>query len=299
MKNKVTVIGSLNYDIILKVSRLPHIGETFPANSVTFASGGKGANQAVQTAKLGVDTYMLGCVGNDIQGDFLVGEVKKYGVNTDYIKRVNDTSGLGVVEAVEDGSVYCCIVRGANFDIEKEDIDQIKSLLQESEILILQMEIPQEINEYAIKLAKKCNCKVILNAAPAADISADALQQVDILVVNEVEAAYYLNYGVDNEEVAKKGALQLANQYNFDVIITLGKLGAVICENKETTFIPSKEVEAVETTGAGDSFIGGIAYALMQGKTLVEAGEIATNCSAITVCRMGAQPSMPTLDEIL
>ena len=299
MRDKIVVIGSLNYDIILKIPRLPECGETLPANQVTFSAGGKGANQAVQAAKLGIHTYLVGCVGEDAHGAYLLDSAKNYGVNTDYIKKTKEATGMGIVNAVQDGSVFACIVRGANFAITNQEIDDAEKLMKEAELVILQMEIPQSINEYAIKKAKQCGCKVLLNAAPAEKMSEQYLKQCDIIVVNEVEAGFYLEKEIKDVEQAKEGAEKLAQKYNADIIITLGKAGAVVSEKEKIKFIPSKKVDAVETTGAGDSFIGGVGYALMQGKNLTEACEFATCCSAVTVRRPGAQPSMPTLDEVL
>ncbi len=298
MKDKIVVVGSLNYDIILQVSRLPEKGETFPAKGVTFSAGGKGANQAVQAAKLGVKTYMVGCVGNDPQGDVLFETARKYGLDTTYLRRVDGPSGMSCVHAVEDGSVYATIVRGANFAITKQDIDAAKPVMREAAIVILQMEIPMEINAYAIEAAKECGCKVLLNAAPAEKVPEEFLRQCDIIVVNEVEAAFYLGEEMSDRALAERGSARLAEQYQADIIMTLGKLGSVVCDGGKVAFVPSKKVHAIETTGAGDSFIGGTAYALIQGMSLTQACEFATCCSAITVCRMGAQDSMPTIEEL-
>ena len=298
MKDKIVVVGSLNYDIILKVSRLPELGETFPADGVTFSAGGKGANQAVQAAKLGIKTYMVGCIGNDPQGDMLFQTARKYGLDTTYLCRVDVPTGMSSVHAVEDGSVYATIVRGANFAITKENIDAAEPVMREAAIVILQMEIPMEINAYAIAKAKECGCKVLLNAAPAEKVSDEFLRQCDIIVVNEVEAAFYLGQNISDRTVAEQGAAKLAERYQADIIMTLGKMGAVVCDGGRTTFVPSKKVKAIETTGAGDSFIGATGYALIQGMSLTQACEFATCCSAITVCRLGAQDSMPTLTEV-
>lgn len=298
MKDKITVIGSLNYDVILKISRLPKEGETLPADDATFSSGGKGANQAVQAAKLGALTYMVGCVGNDLNGQVLLDTVKGYGVNTEFIKKVDAPSGMGVVNSMEDGSVFSAIVRGANFQITKKQIDDVEGLLEQTKILILQMEIPQEINTYAIDKAKKAGCTIVMNAAPAEAISEEYLKKIDILVVNEVEAAFYLGEDIANVEMAMEAARKICQKYGNSCVITLGKEGAVGCDGKQTFFVPSKKVLAVETTGAGDSFIGGMSYALLENMKLEEACKFATRCSAVTVCRYGAQPSMPTLAEI-
>lgn len=299
MRDTITVIGSLNYDVILKISRLPMAGETLPAESAKCSAGGKGANQAVQAAKLGIKTYMVGCVGEDAHGDYLLQTAGKYGLDITYVRRTDVPTGMGVVNAVEDGSVFACIDRGANFAVTKADIDAAEPALRESAIVILQMEIPQEINEYAIEKAKEFGCKVLLNAAPAAEIPERYLRMCDILVVNEVEAAFYLKTDLTSIDQAKEGAARLAENYGTDVIVTLGKAGSVVSDGGRLSFIPAREVKAIETTGAGDSFIGGVGYALIQGMSLTEACAFATACSAVTVCRLGAQDSMPTLAEVI
>lgn len=298
MAKKIVVIGSLNYDIILKIPRLPECGETLPADQAGFSAGGKGANQAVQAAKLGVETYMVGRVGKDAHGDALIESAQKYQVNTDYITRSEEVTGMGVVEALEDGSVFSCIVRGANFDVAKADIDRAEPVIREADLMILQMEIPQEINAYAIEKAEECGCRVLLNTAPSAPIEEEYLKKCAIIVANEVEAGFYLGENVDSVEKAIKGIKKLQNIYRNDIVITLGKEGSVVSDHGVVTFIPSRKVHAIETTGAGDSFIGGMGYALLKGESLTEACKFATGCSAITVSRMGAQDSMPTLQEV-
>lgn len=298
MKDKIVVIGSMNYDIVLKLPRLPECGETLPANSATFSAGGKGANQAVQASKLGVNTYMVGCVGKDSHGYYLLETAEKYQLNIDHVRMVDDPTGMGIVNTMEDGSVFAAIVKGANYAVTKEDIDACEDLLREAAIVILQMEIPQEINEYAIDKARSCGAKVLMNAAPAQPISDEYLKKCDIIVVNEVEAGYYLGEEISDSEQAKKGAELFQKRYGADIIITLGKTGSVVCDAGKMTFIPSQKVKAIETTGAGDSFIGGVGYALIQGMSLTEACKFATCCSAITVCRLGAQDSMGTLEEV-
>ena len=298
MRSKVLVVGSMNYDIILKAKRLPEQGETMPVDGCTFAAGGKGANQAVQAAKLGVETYMVGCVGNDPMGDFLLHSAEKYGLHTDYIRRSDGPSGLGVVHALENGSVHASIVRGANFEITREDIDAVESLLDETGLVILQMEIPMDINRYVIDKAKAHGCRVLLNAAPAEPFEKEYLRKCDILVVNEVEAAFYAGRAAGTLEEGCVMADELAADLQNTVVITMGSEGAAVSDGSRHEAIPPRKVEAVETTGAGDSFIGGIAYSVLNGMDIFEAGRFATRCSAVTVTRPGAQNSMPVLAEV-
>lgn len=298
MRDKIIVVGSLNYDIVLKVPKLPEEGETLPAKEVVFSAGGKGANQAVQAAKLGIETYMAGCVGNDFMGDFLLKTAQEYGLHTEYIRRIDGTSGMGVVNAIEDGSVFATIVRGANFEITEEDIDKVEPLLDDAGLMILQMEIPQDKNRYAIDMARNHGCRVLLNAAPAVPLEEEYLRKCDIIVVNEVEASYYAGKIIDTMGKAAEEAENIVKRLGNIVIITMGKEGAVVSDGNRTEEIPADAVDAVETTGAGDSFIGGIGYAVLNGMNIFEACHFATKCSAVTVCRMGAQNSMPTLQEL-
>ena len=297
MKDSVTVIGSLNYDMFLRVKRLPEEGETMTAEGASFAAGGKGANQAVQAAKLGVKTYLVGCVGDDAMGGSLVASATRYGLDLTYLRRCEESTGMGVVHALEDGRVHATIIRGANYAVTKEDVDRAVPALEDSHLVILQMEIPQEVNAYAAEKAKACGCRVLMNAAPAAPFDDQHIALCDIMVVNEVEAAFYCGEEIDSIEKAKEQIQRMAENYHNSWIFTLGSAGSVVCDGTRAEFIPSKKVDAVESTGAGDSYIGGVAYALGRGMDLFEASRFATCCSAVTVCRVGAQDSMPTLRE--
>jgi len=162
----------------------------------------------------------------------------------------------------------------------------------------LQNEIPVEMIEYAIDKAKEAGCIVVLNAAPAIELKDEYLAKTDILVVNEVEAAFYCKTEIDSLDKAKEEIKKTAEKYGNNVIFTLGKDGAVVYEDGKIEVIPAMKVDAVETTGAGDSYIGAVSHSIVEGKGLIEACKFATKCSAITVCRYGAQPSMPTLEEV-
>jgi len=297
-KNAVTIVGSINYDIILKQKRLPEIGETFTADSVTFCGGGKGANQAVQCAKLGLESYMVGKVGNDQFGSELIATMKKYGLNTDYVSKADTNTGLGIVNAISDGSVVATIAKGANYSMTIEDIDQVEDLLKKSKIVILQLEIPKEVVEYTIKKAKGYNCYVILNAAPACEIDVDCLKLVDCLVVNETEASFYAGERVSSVIDAEKVCRKLYLFTNNLLIITLGEKGSILYDGNKTIHIPCRTVDVVETTGAGDSYTGALAYGLMNEWPIEKIGEYASIVSSRTVTKIGAQDAMPTLIEL-
>ena len=299
MKNKVVVIGSLNYDVCLKQERLPEEGETYFADSVEYCSGGKGANQAVQAAKLGVPTYMVGCIGDDTSGAFLKENLEKYGVKLDYLKTLHGNSGMSVAQSLYDGGVRASVVSGTNSLVTKEHVDALDGFIEPGDIVVFQLEIPIPVTEYGIRFCRERGAYVILNAAPAAPVSEEALKEVNLLVVNELEAGFYSNTVIDSKEKAEQEILQMTERLGNTCIFTLGKAGSVVCEKGRTAFVPSRKVQAVESTGAGDSFIGGVCYALLEGMDIFEAARFATGCSARTVCRTGGQPAMPVLPEVM
>ncbi len=298
MKNKVFVVGSLNYDVCLVQQRFPEEGETCLADSVTYCSGGKGANQAVQAAKLGLETYMIGCIGNDTQGVFLKSEIEKYGVHTDFLREIKGNSGMSVAQSLGKGDVRASIVGGANLCVSTKDIDRAFETVNKGDYLVLQLEIPIPTVEYAIMKGREKGCVILINAAPALPISSDALKKTDYFIVNEVEAKSYSGMEINSKEDAYKVCSYLKKEYENTCIITLGKLGSVIGSGSEFKLIPALSVAAVESTGAGDSFIGGLCYSLICGKNIFEAAEFATKCSAHTVCRVGGQPAMPNLYDL-
>ena len=297
-ENMILVAGSMNYDIILKVKRMPHEGETMTCESASTSAGGKGANQAVQSAKLGVKTFMIGAVGNDNMGEFLLAEAVKYGLDVSHVKRSSVSSGMGCVHALEDGRVFATINRGANYDINTKDIDMAGELFSQSKILILQNEIPHEVNIYAAKKAKSYGLKVLYNAAPSFTDRREVLPLSDVVIVNEVEASEYLGVKISSVDDAVREGLKVSASMKNTWVITMGGQGSVICSEGKSEIVRPHKVDAIETTGAGDSYIGGLGYALLQGMDIFTAAKFATKCSAVTVCGIGAQSSMPTLSQI-
>jgi ribokinase len=298
MENKVVVIGSLNYDVCVKQEKLPEEGETCFADSVEYCSGGKGANQAVQAAKLGAMTYMVGCIGSDVQGQFLKANIEQYGVRTEYLKQVDGNSGMSVAQSLYDGGARASVVKGSNDLVTKEDVDALDGFLQPGDIAVFQLEIPIPVVEYAIRFCKARGCYVILNGAPAAKVEREVLKLVDLFIVNEVEAGFYSGRDISSREVAEEAIREMTEDLGNTCIFTLGKEGAVVSRGDECMFVPSKKVQAVESTGAGDSFIGGLCCALIRNMDIFEAAKFATCCSAITVTKTGGQPAMPLLKEV-
>lgn len=300
MKNDyIVVIGSINYDYILKIKSMPKVGETIAAYDYAFTLGGKGANQAVQCAKLGIKTYMLGMVGDDYMGKFCIEELKRYGVDITNVKIINEITGFSVANSLPDGNVLPTIVHGSNFKVNKEYIDSLKDIIINSKVVILQMEIPIDIIEYIIELCDNKNIKVILNTAPANNIRVEYLQKCDFIIANELEAEFYTNIHINDIDSAKKSITKFYKDINTNCIFTLGKKGCIICFQGEINFFPSVDVKAVETNGAGDSFIGGLvsSYYIFN-YDIKQSVDFAQICSAITIQNIGCSKSMPTIEDI-
>ena len=295
----ICVIGSLNYDIIMKQKRMPLQGETYTADSITYSGGGKGANQAVQCAKLGIDTIMVGKVGRDTFGDSLVEKLKDYGVDCSCIGRSSSPTGVGVVHALEDGTVYASIITGANFDITSREIDGLDELIRNSRIVILQLEIPTEVVEHIIRKAKQYHVYTILNAAPAKEMDLEVLKMADCLIVNETEASFYAGVEVTDGDMVRAHADRLRRLTEGTVIVTRGSKGSMLLGQEGAIAIEPVKVEHVtESTGAGDSYIGAFAYGKYKGMTDLQACRFAARAASVTVTKIGAQEAMPCLNEI-
>lgn len=297
--SKVVVAGSLNYDIFLTLPSVPKVGETASAVSSKSAAGGKGANQAVQIAKLGTPVCMVGSVGKDQMGEALQKSLLDAGVDCGKVKEEAALgTGMGIVDVFPDGRVMAVISRGANYAVDPARILEAEEEIAEAELLVLQLEIPLESVKCAIDLAVKHGTKVLLNAAPAAELEDEYIRKCDYFVVNEVEASFYAGKEIDSLEGAKKQIPGLAQKYQNCWICTLGKEGSLIALEDQVHVIPAARAEAVETTGAGDSFVGGFCHGLLQGMDLCRAGNFAACCSGITIQSVGAQNSMPDREQI-
>jgi ribokinase len=293
----IVVIGSLNFDIIVKQQRLPDKGETFIADELIQGPGGKGANQAAQCAKLGLPTIMVGKVGDDRFGNALVGSLSAVGVNTSYIKRLGST-GMGIVHVMPDGDYYSTIVKGANDLITLQDIDEINDVLVSSSFIVLQQEIPEQVIEYIISKYEHTDTIIVLNNAPARIVKESILKAVDILVVNETEASFMVGKPMDSVDTAINIGKELLPLTGGMVVITLGKEGSVVVTSSHCEFVPAENVQAVDATGAGDSFIGALIYALSEGLSINQCMRFATHVSAVTVTKEGGQHSFPTQRDL-
>lgn len=290
----ILVIGSVNVDTTYNLENFPKPGETISSISKSRSVGGKGANQAIACKKLGGDVKFLACVGNDVDADFIFENMKEYGVGTTNIIKKDVDTGTALINVDKTGQNEIVLDHGANYAITIQDIDDNIELLDECDILILQMEIPQEVNEYAIKKAKEKGVFVILNPAPSEFEVEDILDKVDLFVPNENEILRY-----STKENLKEAADELLGKNVGSVIITLGENGSEYFSKKEHIKQEPIKAKVVDTTSAGDCYIGAMAVKLDQQKSIKEAMEFATKASSKTVTKKGSGESIPTINEIM
>jgi len=295
MKN-ILVVGSINMDMVITVNRVPHMGETLSGDDYMTVPGGKGSNQALCMARLGGTVKMLGAVGKDGFGTELVDYLKEGGVDTSSIKQLNKNTGVALI-TVCDGDNMIVLEKGANYLITPKDIRDNVELYKWADIVVMQLEIPWETVMQSAKIAKENGCKVLLNPAPVENFKDEILPYIDIIVPNEHEAGIILG----RKNVTKEDAKELVTEFRekgSEAVVTLGSDGCVYYYNGEVRHQPAIKTNVVDTTAAGDSFIGGMCVALCENKQLPEAVEFATKVASIVVSRKGAGTSIPTRDEI-
>ena len=290
---KVVVAGSINMDLVTVCERAPKGGETLFGKEFFQVPGGKGANQAVAIGKLGTQVTMLGKIGNDSFGKDLVASMKNSGVNTEYIENSASSTGIAKIIVEANGQNRILVVSGANMDVDRAYIDRHIEVINNSDILVTQLEIPIDTVEYVLKKAKEAGKITILNPAPAAQLNDEIIKNSDIIIPNESELGIITNTLNEIEAAAQK----LLNMGVKELIVTLGSQGSLHLNKKGSTIHSAYKVNAVDTTAAGDSFIGGLVKNI-QDDNLDEAIEFATKVSAITVTRKGAQISIPTIEEV-
>lgn len=298
---KILVVGSLNMDMVANVDHIPVVGETILTNSLTLIPGGKGANQAYAAGRLGADVTMLGAVGSDSYADMLMASLKSAGVEVESILRKEDTStGVAMIAVNAEGDNSIIVISGANTVLTPEDIETKMEILKESDIVILQLEIPLETVLYTAKMAKSFGKMVILDPAPVPkEFPEELYQYVDIIKPNETELSMLTGLSSTEDDI-ENGARELKNRGVRDVMVTLGDKGVYIdSEECGAYLVPGHKVNAVDTTAAGDTFTAALAIMLAQGKNIKEAAEFANYVSSIVVTRKGAQSSIPTLEEVM
>jgi ribokinase len=292
----VTVVGSTNTDLVIKTPRLPNAGETVKGTGFQFFPGGKGANQAVAAARLGAEVNFITKIGRDDFGNQALANFKHEGIKTDYILvDENNSSGVALIEVDQTGQNRIVISPGANGNLTVDDIKPIKHVIENSDVLLLQLEIPLETVGYVMEIGASAGAIVILNPAPAEKIPIKFYQHISIVTPNQTEAT--LLTGLESgqyDEIAD----WLRQKGVNTAIITLGQKGAYYKSTTDRREVPGFQVKAIDTTAAGDAFNAGLAVAIGEGCLLRDAICFANAAGALAVTKMGAQPSMPKRSDV-
>jgi ribokinase len=298
-RKRILVVGSSNTDMIIKLDRLPRPGETLLGGDFISAAGGKGANQAVGAARAGGRVALIARVGRDVFGEQAVAGLVQDGINVDYVSRDKTSpSGVALIFVAQDGENIIAVASGANGRLTPAEVKKAKSVFSDASVLIMQLETPLETVQAAAELATRAGVPVILNPAPARPLPDKLLRCISILTPNESEAELLTGIKVNSDAAAARAADKLRARGVQTVILTLGARGAFVagagCRQRVLGF----KVKAVDTTAAGDVFNGALAVALAEERPLLRAVRFANAAAALSVTRLGAQPSAPTRDEI-
>jgi ribokinase len=291
----VTVVGSLNMDLVIRAPRIPQPGETIIGGELHTVPGGKGANQAVAAARLGVRVSMVGRVGRDAFAGPLLDNLTATGVDHTFVTGdAEAATGVALIVVDDAGQNSIVVASGANMRLSPADVEAAEAAISAAQVVLLQLESPLETVTRAAEIARAHGVTVILNPAPARPLPAGLLSLVDVLVPNESETALLSGMPVGNQAEAEAAAAALRTSGVGTLILTLGERGAMLAREGEAALFPAFDVTPVDTTAAGDAFVGGLAVALAEGKALAEAVRWGNAAGALATTRLGAQPSLPS-----
>jgi ribokinase len=287
---KICVVGSINMDLVAVTDYRPAQGETVMGKDFVINPGGKGANQAVSVARLGAEVFMLGCVGNDYYGSNIIENFNREKVNTKYIKHSEtNISGIAhIVLANNDNSII--VIPGANNEVNKDYIDSVAHIICDSDLVLTQLEIPIDTALYLSQICKSHNVPFLLNPAPAVYLPQELIDNSTYITPNENEIKIIFQDERNTDKLLK--------DYPNKLIVTLGDKGVMFCNGEEIINIPSTKVPVIDTTGAGDTFNGSLAWAICRGMSTTRAIEFANIAAGLSITKIGAQKGMPTLTEV-
>jgi ribokinase len=303
----ILVVGSLNADLVVRTPRFPQPGETISGEDLQVIPGGKGANQAVAAARLGANVSMLGRVGKDNFGDFLLNNLQSNHVDTSLVQRDDASTGTATIIVDSNGQNSIVLSAGANGKVSSLDVEHAS--FSTFSLLLLQLEIPTLTVLSAAKLAKQNGVRVILNPAPAKQLPDELISLADFIIPNETELSLLTGMDVNDIPSAEKAAHALLDKGAQHVIVTLGSKGALIVNRNTSTHVDTYQVDVVDTTAAGDAFIGGFATKFMESASLLanpqkqalalqNAVRYGCACGALATTKFGAQPSLPTVEQV-
>ncbi len=298
--NEITVLGIFVADISFSGPKIPSIGETILGKKYNVGPGGKGCNQAIAIARLGGNTNFISKIGKDAYGELALKTLKKNKISTENLIQDSDqqTGVAGILVDQNTGKNAINVIVGAPSSLKISEIEKQINLIKSSKIFLTQLEVPKDVTLHCLKTAKENGCTTILNPAPASEISKEFYNNIDFFTPNETEAEFYTGIKITNDQEAKQAADKLLNLGIKKVIITLGEKGLFYSDGKEEIYLNAEAVKAIDTTGAGDAFNGGLAYGLSKEKPIKECLELANKVAGISTTKLGAGDAMPFIQDI-
>ena len=296
----ISVLGIFVADISFSGPKIPAIGETILGNKYNVGPGGKGCNQAVAIARLGAKVNFISKIGKDSYGELALNTLTKNKINTEsVIQDENLQTGVaGILVDKKTGKNAINVIVGAPSTLKVTEIDKHIDIIKNSKIFLTQLEVPKDVTLHCLKIAKENGCLTILNPAPASEITKEFYSNIDYFTPNETEAEFYTGIKITNEKEAKQAADKLINLGIKKVIVTLGEKGLFYSDGKEEIYLQATPVKAIDTTGAGDAFNGGLAFGLSKNKPIKECLELANKVAGLSTTKLGAGDSMPFLKEV-
>ena len=296
----ISVLGIFVADISFSGPKIPSVGETILGNKYNVGPGGKGCNQAIAIARLGGKVNFISKIGKDSYGELALNTLKKNNINIENIIQDEklQTGVAGILIDKNSGKNAINVIVGAPSSLTINEIDKQINLIKSSKIFLTQLEVPKDVTLHCLKIAKENGCITILNPAPASEISNEFYSEIDYFTPNETEAEFYTGIKITNEKEAKQAAEKLLNLGIKKVIITLGEKGLFYTDGKEETYLKASPVKAIDTTGAGDAFNGGLAFGLSKDKPINECLELANKVAGVSTTKLGAGDAMPFLKDI-
>ena len=296
----ISVLGIFVADISFSGSKIPAVGETILGDKYNVGPGGKGCNQAVAIARLGAKVNFISKIGKDSYGELALETLKKNNINTESVIQDEklQTGVAGILVDKNSGKNAINVIVGAPSTLKINEINKHTNIIKSSKIFLTQLEVPKDVTLYCLKTAKENGCLTILNPAPASEITKEFYSNIDYFTPNETEAEFYTGIKITNEKEAKQASDKLINLGIKKVIITLGEKGLFYSDGNEEIYLTANSVKAIDTTGAGDAFNGGLAFGLLKEKPIKECLELANKIAGLSTTKLGAGDAMPFLKEI-
>ena len=298
--SEITVLGIFVADISFSGPKIPSIGETILGKKYNVGPGGKGCNQAIAIARLGGNINFISKIGKDAYGELAIKTLKKNKISTENIIQDGgqQTGVAGILVDQNTGKNAINVIVGAPNSLKISEIEKQINLIKKSKIFLTQLEVPKDVTLHCLKIAKENGCTTILNPAPASEISNEFYNNIDFFTPNETEAEFYTGTKITNDQEAKQAADKLINLGVKKVIITLGEKGLFYSDGKEEIYLKASAVKAIDTTGAGDAFNGGLAFSLLKEKPIKDCLEFANKVAGISTTKLGAGDAMPFIQDI-